>query len=122
WEILFKDVKLFDYVFEKSSREEWDNYNQNLDSYFMQSHTINEIVESMFEVNIEEVVHELIEDSDVETIEEVKLQQEHKANDDFVTHIYENYPLEVVRELLLMFNDRSNDKEIQESTNSTASL
>src|SRR5699024_7044050 len=80
WEILFKDVKLFDYVFEKSSREEWDNYNQNLDSYFMQSHTINEIVESMFEVNIEEVVHELIEDSDVETIEEVKLQQEHKAN------------------------------------------
>lgn len=49
-------------------------------------------------------------------------QQENKANDDFVAHIRENYPLEVVRELLLMFNDRSNDKKIQENTNSIASL
>src|SRR5699024_4566872 len=122
WEILFKDIDLFSYVFEKSSSEEWDNYNQNLSSYFMQSHTIDEIVESMFEVNIDEIVQELIEDSDVETIEEVKLQQENKANDDFVAHIRENYPLEVVRELLLMFNDRSNDKKIQENTNSIASL
>lgn len=122
WEILFKDIDLFSYVFEKSSSEEWDNYNQNLSSYFMQSHTIDEIVESMFEVNIDEIVQELIEDSDVKTIEEVKLQQENKANDDFVAHIRENYPLEVVRELLLMFNDRSNDKKIQENTNSIASL
>lgn len=122
WDILFKDIELFNYIFERSSSEEWDNYNQNLSSYFMQSHTIDEIVESMFEVTIDEIVRELIEDSDVETIEEVKLQQETKANDDFVSHIYENYPLEVVRELLLMFNDRSNDKRIQENTNSTASL
>ena len=122
WEILFEDIKLFDYVFEKSSLEEWNDFSNSLDSYFLQSHTIDEIVESMFDVNTDETNRELIVDSEVETIEEVKLQQETKANDDFVAHIYENYPLEVVRELLLLFNDRSNDKTIQESTNSTASL
>lgn len=122
WENLFKDIDLFSDVFKKSSREEWDNYNQNLSSYFMQSHTIDEIVESMFEVNIDEIVQKLIENSDVDTLEEVKLLQESKVNDDFVAHIHEKYPLEVVRELLLMFNDRSNDKKIQKKTDSTASL
>lgn len=122
WELLFKDIELYNYVFEKSSSREWDNYNQNLDSYFMQSHTIDEIIESLSETTIEEVIQDLVEDSDVETLEEVKLIQESKVNDDFVAHIHENYPLEVVRKLLLMFNDRSNDKKIQKKTDSTASL
>lgn len=121
WQNLFEKINLYDYVFEDSTRKEWDYYNRDVKSYFLQSHTINEIVKDKFDINVELTLQKLMGDYDVETVEEVKLEQENQANKDFILHINKNYPVEVVRELLLMFTDRTNDKKIQERTNSTAS-
>lgn len=96
------------------------SYEENIESYFFNNNSIYQILkDNNYDISIIEKKL-AIEFSNI-SINDIPNMMKNRRRKDFERYISENYPLEKIKEILLLFNDRSNDERIKSivSTNAT---
>ncbi|EME8183825.1 AlwI family type II restriction endonuclease, partial [Enterococcus faecium] len=121
WTILFNDINLENFIFSNSTKIEYKAYEENPESSFYKHVSIEKILGIQKEQG-EVILNNVADNLGVSTVNEAKEKLKTGVNDEFVEFIKENYPKEKTIQLLSMFSDRSNDKEIQSMVGSTASV
>lgn len=122
WETIFENINLEKHIFEEVNVNDFNSYSEIDGAYLLTSHTINQILNELAPINMENVISKILKEVGAQDITEAHHVLHNQLNKDFLNHIHTVYPLDSLREILLMFSDRSNDRKIQRLTNSSASI
>lgn len=101
--------------------EDYSDYEEGVYSYFCEITSIREIFQYYDEAeeDVKESIRREFDNADIEDIPGIVADRRKK---EFATFIETEYPEEKVKELLLMFADRSNDKQIKDIVSSEATV
>lgn len=121
WLELSQSVKIEDYVFRKTTKDEYKAYEEVGSSPFFNHISIEKIFD-LKDIEVAPIITKINEDLEVTSADEAKVLLKSQINSEFIKYIEENYPKDRVIEILNLFADRSNDQKIQEMVDSTASV
>jgi len=119
-ELAYRELchRIFDYsiikehTFGHIDYENYRGYEDNLNSYFLQVHSVTQIMDYS-EKEINKILNNIQTDFNCLDIKDIPLVIAQKRKDDFSCYIENNYPIDKVKELLVLFSDRKNDPKIK---------
>lgn len=121
WKSLFENINLANHIFVKTTEKEYRNYELSKNPDFHNHKSIENIF-GISKESVSSIIITIQNKLNTSTIDETQLKLKNQIENKFKSFIEDNYPKETVIEILNLFSDRSNDNEIQERTNSEASV
>lgn len=99
----------------------YEEYESAAESYFCSAKSFSEIL-GYNEQKISQIINQIksiYKETDIENIPDIVAE---KRNEEFRKFIFEKYPIEKIKDILLLFSDRSNDNKIKETVSTDASV
>lgn len=121
WEELLASVKFDDIIFQSWNSNEGRFYDKDRYSDFYQNISVQKIFEISDE-NLEMALSKIKAQLQIDNSAKIPQILKNKVSQDFENFVKEKYNRQTITELLTMFSDRSNDKQIQKIVESTASV
>ena len=112
WLKFFDKIEVENLIFRKSTSEQYEYYEKDLSSPFLNHLTIEEIL-GYDNTKVDSTIDKIKEELNLNSEEEIQKTLYDQTSRAFITHIEENYPEEKVLEILPLFSDRKNDSAIQ---------
>lgn len=100
-------------------RDPYLEYEGNVAGYFCSVTTLRELLDYTDD-KIEEIVRSIQREFGGKDIEEIPGLIADKRKQEFSAYIDDNYPIDKVKEILKLFNDRNNDKKIKDTVSPDA--
>lgn len=99
----------------------FDSYEEGVDSYFCRVSSLTEIL-GLCEEELEETKNEIKQDFSGTSIEKISEIIADERRMEFAQFLEKTYPFEKVKNILALFGDRDNDKEIKEIVSPNATV
>lgn len=119
--LIFDVDKLRDNIFGEMTDEEYANYEEADESYFGKSVSLVEIFNYSYD-DISKITQNIENLLGVTATTDAKKLLNDQKNADFISHINEKYPKQKIMELLPLFSDRRNDRQIKSEVNDSATV